>query len=80
MKLQECRDALKTIPPGDPRRSKILEEMERIKKWMESKGYGKSGSSGGSDKKKCRNCERVTYPLPPNPEKCSGCGNFYNET
>ena len=79
MKLQECREALKTMPPGDPRRGKIIEEMERIKKWMLSQGYGgKSNSAAGLPKRKCNICYgRETFPHPKKPQMCSGCGNNY---
>lgn len=82
MKLQECREALKTIPIGDPRRGKIIEEMERIKKWMESQGYGgkSNGGTPGVAKRLCNYCKYDTLPIPVKTDKCSSCGNFYNET
>jgi len=94
MKLQECRKALKTMPIGDPRRGKIIEEMERIKKWMEREGYdnkttsysrgyggGKyNGTTTALPKRTCNNCNRETHPHPIKPEMCTGCGEFYNET
>lgn len=83
MKLQECREALKIIPIGDPRRGKILEEMERIKKWMISQGYGKKSggnySTASATKIKCKHCGWDTLPIPVKTEKCSACGKFYNE-
>lgn len=81
MKLQECRDALKTMPPGDPRRGKILEEMERIKKWMISQGYGGKSKGGFTPiipLRSCSHCNgRETHPHPIKPEMCTGCGNNY---
>jgi len=82
MKLSECREALKTMPQGDPRRGKIIEEMERIKKWMLSQGYGgkSNGGTPGAEKRLCKHCKYNTLPIPVNIQKCSSCGNFYDQT
>ena len=59
--------------------------MERIKKWMLTQGYGgKSNGTGnytpGAVKRLCNYCKWSTLPIPVKTDKCSSCGNFYNET
>lgn len=79
--LRECKEQLETLSSNDPRRVKVLAEMERIKAWMQKMGYGggkksfKEGIKGG--KQHCPNCGRPTYILPKT-TRCSACGKPYS--
>ena len=84
--LKECRAELATCLPGDPRKSSLEKEIERIETWMKSNGYKifkpsassstpyKSGTKYQSNQKMfCPHCGRPTIIHPTDNSRCSGC-------